>query len=228
MKKTITSILILFFLTTCSNFSNQELHSFLLDGSFLVVKEKHDTIQIEFLDNCVKTYTWDYRLYEPWSIEEDGSDLLLYFDGGYYKLDNTDRNELVFTNGEAKFMLIKVKQNAINPDYLLGKWIEARFSYLISETKIPPPPCLQIDTFLMPGVEFKEDSCTLNDFCSIQQRAYKKNLEFGIIRFDEHCTSEHQWIIKKLTKDTLIVNKRYHEENEMRYTENDMYIKFGI
>ncbi len=229
MRKTITYIILLVFFGSCSNYSKDEVNDFLLGGSFLLINEKQDTIQIELLENCVKTYSWNYRINEEWGINENDGEIIFYFNGHYFKIKAKNNNEIIFANNETEFKLHKIIDNEINIDLVKGKWIEEKYSSLLIDTFISPPPCpnLKNDTFLIPSVDFKDSIAIINDFCFQQKWIYKTNLKFGIIRFGEFCTSLDQWKIIKLTNDTMIVNMRYHENSEIKYEENKTYIKYG-
>jgi hypothetical protein len=229
MRKSIIYIIIIAFFGSCSNYTKDEINDFLFEESFLFINKKQDTVQIEFLDNCVKTYSWNYRIYEEWKISEHESEIILYFEGGNYELKSKIENEIIFTNNKINFRLIKVTQNKIRPENLKGIWIEDKYSHLLIDTILHPPPCpnFEVDTFLIPCVEFNEDSAIINDFCFKQKWVYKTNLKFGFISFGEYCTSPNQWKIIELTKDTMIVNARYRKNGEIKYEENKTYIKYG-
>ena len=227
MKKLITYIIILIFFESCKSYTKDEINDYIFQESFLLINEKQDTIQIEFLDNCVKTYNWDYLIYEEWEIYENGGDIFIELDTGDYRLERKIGNELFFTNNSTNFRLIRLSNNIINPEMVKGKWVEERYSYLLSDTTLLPPPCLNyyIDTFLIPGVEFNDIDVVVNDFCYKQKWVYKVNLKFGVIRFGEYCTSQNQWKIIELKKDTLIVDRRYLENRTVRYEKDKVYIR---
>lgn len=233
MKEKVVFLMLIIFFGGCSHPSKEELNSYLLGSSFLLITEKQDSIQIEFLEKCVKNYSWDYRIDEMWKVIENEKIVLLYFDGGNYELKSKSNNELLFENVETKFKLIRVERDIINLEYLQGKWIEEKHIELLSAATIPPPPCLNFenDSFLIPGVEFREDTCIINDFCNRRKMSFGVNLKFGIIRFGSFCTFIKQWKILSLTKDTMVVDQRNFErvryQWNLEYERNKKYVKFG-
>lgn len=222
--KTVTGIFLLAIFGSCSDISKIQLHDYILNSSFSLINETNDTILIEFSDNCAKIYSPDYYTFEEWSISENKDSTDLNFNGEKFKLITRNRNELVFSNNNTGFKLIKIDNNRINPELLAGKWIEEEYSNLPASS-IDLPPCPHTGKALIPGVRFTDDSAFVNDFCYTKRWAYKTNSKFGIISFGKECTSPYQWEITGLTNDTLTVNIRYRENNQIRYEENKRYLK---
>lgn len=227
MTRLITHIILLVFLGSCSNYTKDEIVDFLFEESFLLINENQDTLQIEFLENCAKTYNWNYIISEEWEICENDEGILFHFDRQNFKFKSKINNEIIFANDETEFRLIKIKDNRINTDLINGKWIEGKYLFLLSDSIEQPPPCPLQDTILIPGVEFYNDSAMTNDFCNYQKWKHIVNGKFGIIRFGEFCTSPNQWKVVKLTQDTMVVNIRYREDGMIKYEENKKLIKYG-
>ena len=227
MERLTIFIVILVLIGSCSKYSKEEVNDFLLGGSFLFTTKNQDSIQLEFPANCVETYNWNYTIFEQWEISEVIDGIKFYFNGDYFMLSTWKDNEIIFSNKDIKFKLIKIEDEKVNPDSIKGKWIEEIHLPLLSDNIIPPPPCpnFENDTFLIPSIEFIDGIAINIDFCHERKESYKVNSEFGIISFGESCTALNQWEVTELTKDTMIVNIRHLETSTFKYEENKTYIR---
>jgi len=216
----------LFLIVGCSQIQKIEEPSF-VGNSYELVHYHEDTVQIEFLDNCVKNYNWDYRIYEEWKFYTKDNSIYLYFDGKDFELKSQESDAYTFSNNELEFKLIKKENTLFNPEFLEGKWAEEENLYLIEDTVPPPPPCPNNRLSQVPGITFRNDTCLFMEHCNTSYAIYSTNLNLGFIRIGTDCTSLTQWKIIKLTKDTLIIDSRYREQSEIKYEQNKKFIKYG-
>ena len=232
MQKLLLFSITLLALISCKDSSKYQLQkSDLMNKSFLVVNVISDTIEIEFTDNCVKTYTWDYFTYESWDVMTKNDSSILFFDGKYFILSEKTEHGFAFINLEDEsvfFELIEVLERVVNINDINGKWIENDHMQRPPSDELPaPPPCYLegLDTVYIPSFEFKTDSCLITKYCDQKLESIRVNEHFGIIEFGGFCTSKHQWRIEYLKKDSMLVDVRYVEQHEVKYSENQRLIK---
>jgi hypothetical protein len=221
----------LLILMSCNDSSIYQLqNSDLLNKSFLLVNLNSDTIQIEFTDNCVKTYNWNFRTYEPWEVQTKNDSSILFFDGKYFELAKKTEDGFEFKNlrnDSDYFVLHEVSERRIKIEEINGKWIENKYLHWLSAENLPPPPCHMegLDTFYIPSFEFQLDTCVSTKFCNKKSEPFRINEHFGIIEFGGFCTTRNQWRIKQISSDTMVVDVRYVEESTVKYIENEKLIK---
>jgi hypothetical protein len=227
MKKNIIFLAILIVFTSCSKITTEEFKNSLLGKSYIVINQSNDSIQVEFFENYVVTYSWDFRTFEEWEVTEKKNSIYFYFDGNTFEIKQVTDDGYIFSNNETEFELKKHEQEAFNQELIKGKWIDKRdFQILEDTTYFSHIPCPTGELMQLPYFEFTSDSCIIQDFCEKTREIYYINSKFGIIRFGENCLSIEQFRIKKLTKDTMIIDRRYREMSEIKYEKDKILTKY--
>jgi len=241
MKYPIVYLFASLILMNCTNFSKEELNDFLVGESFLLVSSKQDRIEVEFLENCIRSYPFNSFLSPDWVIQENIFGVQMSIGSDLFHLQFIDEEKAVFKIEDDLYTFTKINQddNQYEFEALQGKWIEA-LSYSIyfdtnqsyRESLPPPAPCFfdsKIDSFLIPGIEFFDDFAIQNDYCHKRTMSLQITKQFGFITFGNGCYHD-QWKIQRLTKDSLVVNRMYKDRkitnsNSILYDENYVYIK---
>ena len=213
--------LFLFSLISCSHLSQKDLEDKLLNNSFLLVNKHNDTTKVEFRSDELTNYSWNFFITDEWCVKEINHSLYLKIDFVDYKLMDYYKNMFVFSRDDVGFKLIKQNQRIFNKKLLVGTWIEED-DLLFNPALNLCPNNLKLQ---MPHIIFKNDSCIVNADCSRKKRFYRVNEVFGFIVFDNARFLSDQWEIISLNADTLVVNKRYHENSEVKYEDNKKFIR---
>lgn len=222
MKFSIIFMLFIVALLSCNQNRNQEIA---LEGkSFVIITQANDSIKIEFAENCLRNFSWNFRLNQEWSYDiEKGK---LFVDGKFYKLKNENKTHLTFINDIENTVLIEKTEAILTKSSLLGIWIKEDDYYLVSGID-SLPICPNSNKPQIPSIELYNDSFKINEICgSFKPEKYHLNLYFGTITFGENCTEFNQWQIKKINADTIVADIRNEKGSSIQYHEQVKLIRF--
>lgn len=214
----------------CHKYTPQEVSTALMDQNYLMITEE-DTVQMEFMEYCVANYNWDWGLINDWDVGEIDGSIYLHLNFSNFKLVDKDKNGFEFYDSKNNRKIIKAIKSDLKLEYLQGVWSDSIYLNMVSNTTFPPPPCPNFypqDSSLIPGYIFKLDSCFIQNDCYRRRSIYIINSDFGIISFEKPCVSTHQLKIKHLTPNSMVVDRRFYDNqigSEIKYELGKKYIK---
>ncbi len=208
--------------------SKEELDKEIIGNSFIISSNPNDSMEVEFEKEKIKSYSWNYFIYENWEIIKQNDSLVFHLSGNDFLFKKKEKNILIFEdikNGK-EIHLNKITSNKINKNELIGNWIaEEDLCYLDTINPPPPAPCNLIeDYFQIPHVEINNNQIIILTPCDLSENRYSINEKFGVITITD---KNEEWKIKKIINDTIILDKKYKEKNSIKYKENIKLIKYG-